>query len=218
MLVQVRRVVGAVLSLESNNKTAFIVLETAQNDRLYFKCALHTRGYPPQVGEVIGVSYVADQGELRITDIDRTPDQYRDPFSEDKGTMTRTYDDGFFEPPRKLSAMDGTRPDGISVIMVINLMLGLLCGFGVFLFMLIPILAPLGVILLLIAGSVLFLSYGLWVYEEWARIGMMVLAGIGCITIVGIFIGLPVIWYLNTDEIKNLYGAENQSTSAHHDW
>ena len=217
-MLQVRRVVGTVLSLESNNEIAFIVLETAQNDRVYFKCGLHTRGYPPNVGEVIGVSYVAEQGELRITDIDRTPDQYRDPFSPDSGTMTRTYDDGPFEPQRKATDRNGVRPDGISVIVAINLMLSALCGLGSFLFILFPLLAPLGGILLLIAGSAIVLSYGLWMYEEWARIGMMVLAAIGCLTIVGIFIGLPVIWYLNTDEIKNLYGAEPQSKSTYHDW
>jgi len=218
MPVQVRRVVGSVLSLESNDEIAFIVLETAQSDRVYFKCGLHTHGYPPMVGEVIGVSYVVDQGELRITDIDRTPNQYRHTQAQDRGSMTRTYDEGLFEPQHKPRARDGVRPDGISVIVAINLMLAALSGFGSILFSLFPLLAPLGGVLLLIAGGAVVLSYGLWMYEEWARVGMMVLAAIGCLTIIGIFIGLPVIWYLNTDKIKRIYGGVPQSRSTYHDW
>ncbi|MHA1576700.1 MAG: hypothetical protein ACTSU3_05005 [Candidatus Thorarchaeota archaeon] len=216
--MQVRRVVGTVLSLESNNESGFIVLETVQKDRLYLRCSLSARGYPPFVGEIIGVSYSVDQNELRITEIDRTPDQYMDPFGPDKGTMTRTYDDGYAAPKRAPDVRSDVRPDGISLIAALNLIGALLVGAIGFLFSLLPIIAPIGVLLQLLSGYILIITYGLWMYKDWGRVGMMIFALIGCFTIVGVVFGGPVIWYLNSDEIKNLYGAGTQSQSTYHDW
>lgn len=103
------------------------------------------------------------------------------------------------------SVLEGVRPDGITLIVVMLLLIG---SFGTFIGLLFTALwftAFLGIIILGVSIASLLLMFGLWTYRAWARTGVIVLSVLICLTLVGIIVGGPIIWYLEQKHVKQMF-------------
>jgi len=95
------------------------------------------------------------------------------------------------------------KPNGISVIAAIFLLLGTM---GVFFCYMLLLVFPLSGLLAILIDLVLFVTAaGVYNMKEWARLITTILAAFMCLTLVGALVGIPILWYLNQGEIKRQF-------------
>lgn len=88
-----------------------------------------------------------------------------------------------------------SRPTGVTIIVALQILGGLvILATGLASIFLAAFLVPVGALTLLIALA-------LFSGREWARILMLILAVLECLTIVGLIFGLPVLWYLRKPDV-----------------
>ncbi|MDF1539457.1 MAG: hypothetical protein P1Q69_11205 [Candidatus Thorarchaeota archaeon] len=224
-------VVGQILAINEEETPKVITLETPRGDIVYFRYGRDAIGSTPLLGGVYTVSYQVDAGILRVVEIRKPePGQYRAEFDRGPGIQkgadfeqpfasTSSYPPRHVDPiferrtPRTTpedfapttSITKGVRPDGLTLIVVMLFLISSLGSAVGLLLMAFIYTAFIGIIVLGLCGVALLLTIGLWTYREWARTGVIILSVLICFTIVGIFVGGPIIWYLEQNHIKKMF-------------
>ncbi len=122
------------------------------------------------------------------------PDTYPRPEVRKKPTSEIKYrTPPRYHPPPGLDIISKARPDGISLITGIYLLIGVAALF---------LLPGLNV---LMGGSFLLLGLGFYAYNKWAYWITLVLVALIAISIIGLIITIPAWTYLRRDEIRALY-------------
>jgi hypothetical protein len=233
-----KTVVGQVLEISNDGWDQVITIETPLGDVVYLTCPTNTAGTTPYVGGVYAISYVVQDGTLRVSEIRKpAPGQYRAEFEKGpapkpRPTMSSSPRSRRAPPPKRTyapvytsesprpwevharggsyapttSILKGVRPSGVALISIFLLLIGgVLVPFGF-------VLSTASIYFALFAwiyGGIgfvaLLLGWGLYTYREWARTGVIILGIILCISLIGIVIGGPMIWYLEQSHIKRMY-------------
>ncbi|MHA1906256.1 MAG: hypothetical protein ACW98Y_03100 [Candidatus Thorarchaeota archaeon] len=226
-----KTVVGQILEIYEEEWSRVITLETPLGDIVYLKYQPDATGTTPNVGGVYTITYLVEGDTLKVTDVKKpAPGEYRAEFersteskraaeaqsgasyerryttsitpSTSRETGTRP---GRSEYAPTTSVVDGVRPNGIALIATMLLVVGaptlaLAVLFGAF-----PYAGLFGFVFGFVGIVTLLLAWGIYTYREWARTGMLILGVIMCITIIGIFVGGPIIWYLEQKHIKRMF-------------
>ncbi|MFW9908556.1 MAG: hypothetical protein ACFFEF_08265 [Candidatus Thorarchaeota archaeon] len=214
-----KELVGQVVDIHQEMGYQTLTIETPRGDTVFIRYEGDVAGVTPYVGGVYQITYSVDSGILRATFVKKPePGRYRaefervDDYQEAPQPAPSRYDAyGDYAPSRTStyaptrSVSKGVRPDGLSLIAVLMLIVGMSgLSFG-FIIMAIPFIALIGMLIAVFAGCALLLAYGLWTYHEWARIGMIIVGALFCLTIAGIVVGVPIIWYLEQRRIKTMF-------------
>jgi hypothetical protein len=151
------------------------------------------KGALPQIGQKIALRY----DDIMTLKQAQPPAPYSDPQPQ---FPAKTWDN---EDPFGDFQSTYSKPAGVVLIVVFNLLLsmfGLLFGFLVLSISSAAVL--LGAILFVIGVFLLVVSIGLYKLQSWARIAYMIFSVLICFTIIGAVIGVPFLIYLNSD-VKN---------------
>lgn len=229
-----KTVVGQILEIHEEEWFQIITLETPLGDIVYLKYEQDAIGATPQVGGVYAISYLVEGGTLRVIEVNKpAPGQYRAEFEksadyrkdssyQSSSPYTRSYTttttsppvsryERKYPPPRRdiftptTSVTEGVRPNGITIITILLLLLGSIAfPFGLILTGF-PYTSFFGMVSTFFGFIFLLLSWGIYTYREWARTGMLIIGVILCISVVGLIPGAVIIWYLDQKEIRSMY-------------
>ena len=174
-----------------------IVVELVTGERLRMRYGPDAKGALPRIGQRIALGY--DE----VMTLQRAQSQPPSPYSNPPLQFpTKTWDT---EDPFGDFQSTYSKPGGVVLIVVFNLLLsmfGLLFGY---LMMVISSAAVLfGAIFFIIGVFLLVVSFGLYRLQSWARIAYMVFSVLICFTIIGAVIGIPFFIYLYGD-VKNSF-------------
>ena len=225
-------VVGQILEIQQEEWSRVIALETPLGDIVYLQYQPDAIGTTPFVGGVYAITYQVQGGSLRVVEVKKpAPGQYRVEFekstdySKDPGyqrgsSYERPYTATYTPSPRRevrsppsrgdvfaptRSVSKGVRPDGISLIAVLLLLVGAPALMFGLIFGALPFIGIFGIIVDSVGIAALLLGWGVYTYREWARVGMLVISVLLCITIIGLVIGGPIFWYLEQKHIKRMF-------------
>ncbi len=204
MIQQVR---GTITNIEQYPDYSILTVKTDTGDLVFIRYSQGTVGYSPILGERYEISYRVVENTLVALEVAKpftpTYSSQRMEGPELVGEFTGAESDTDYE--RRMRS-EGVRPTGISFIVVIFILGGLFLGLIGSLFLLLPaFLGHIGILFVSAAGIAGVLSYGLWQYKSWARLGAIIAGALISLTIVGAILGIPIIIYMLQDKIKELY-------------
>ena len=177
------------------NRDGFIVVELITGERLKMQYGPDAKGALPKIGQKITLSYEDFMTLQGAQPQPLAPDI--DPQSQSRGW---TWD----EDPFGASQSTYSKPGGVVLIVVFNLLLFLVSLFLLWMILLFPSAMLIGVIFFVIAVFLLVVSIGLYKLQSWARKAYMIFCVLFCFTIYGAIIGIPVLIYLYGD-VKNSF-------------
>jgi len=180
---------------EWGKRDGHIVIGLVTGERLRMRYGPDAKGALPKIGQRITLSYRDFMTLQRAQP--QPPAPYTNPQPQSDAW---TWDEDPFQSPQSTYS----KPGGVVLIVVFNILGSMLALLFVLLLLPYPSAVLMGAIFFITGVFLLVVSYGLYRLESWARIAYMIFSVLICFTLIGAFVGVPFFVYLYGD-VKNSF-------------